>query len=70
MNNITTLLNGNKTYLSIAAVLLYVVGDKIGWWTADPEIVAAAFAVALGFLRMGVKSAQEAVAEPPIAPIK
>jgi len=67
MNTILSKLSGNKTHLSVLAVIVYVLGGKLGFWPVDPTIVTGLFAAVLAFLRAGVAKAQAAAElEPPI----
>jgi len=53
------LLQGKKTYLSAIAVVVYVIGGKLGYWPVDEEIAAALVAVGIASLRAGVKNVEK-----------
>ncbi|HYG23368.1 MAG TPA: hypothetical protein VEH04_11345 [Verrucomicrobiae bacterium] len=66
MQNLITLLNGKKTYGTVAAVFGLLFGSWQGWWKVPDEIYAALFALALGFIRAGVNKTKQSAADVPI----
>ena len=63
-------MNGNKTYLTCAVAILYIIGGKLGFWTVDKDVLAAIGMGALAFLRHGVSKGPDpdnATAQPQTA---
>ena len=54
MNSLLTSLRGYRTYLTVAAVLVLLIGTWLGWWTIPASVYAALGAAAIGFLRAGL----------------
>lgn len=51
-------MQGKRTYLTVAVALGYLAGVKLGFWTADPQIIAALGFSAVAFLRAGLSQPQ------------
>jgi len=48
-------LKGYRTYLTVLAALVYIVGSKCGYWPIDNDVIAGIGLLAVGFLRAGLK---------------
>ena len=55
MNTLITLLQGKKTYFTVAIAILYVGGAYLGFWELNDEVLAVFGLSALAFLRAGIK---------------
>jgi hypothetical protein len=55
MNTLITLLQGKKTYFTVAIAILYVGGAYLGFWDFNDEVLAVFGLSALAFLRAGIK---------------
>jgi hypothetical protein len=51
-------MQGKRTYLTVAVALGYLAGVKLGFWPADPQIIAALGFSAVAFLRAGLANTQ------------
>src|ERR1043165_7887109 len=56
MNALLTGLQGYKTYITVSIVFVLLFGTWQKWWVVPPDIYAGLGALALAFLRMGVKN--------------
>lgn len=54
MNHLITLLQGRKTYFTVAIAILYVGGAYLGFWELTDEVLAVLGLGALAFLRAGI----------------
>jgi hypothetical protein len=58
-------LDGKKTYLLAAALVIYVIGSDAGWWPLNESVLALGGALSLGTLRSAVRKAQPSANNPP-----
>lgn len=57
------MINGNKTYLAAAALVLYMWGGKLGWWPEDSRVVTTLSAAAVVFLRHAIAKVADSAPE-------
>lgn len=50
-------LSGKKTFLIVIVALVYLAGEKLGYWACDKEIITALGFAAAAFLRAGIAKA-------------
>lgn len=60
MSNLISLLNGSKTYLTIIAGLIYILGAALKWWPFSLEVLGAFGFTSQFFLRLATGKAHDA----------
>jgi hypothetical protein len=58
------MINGYKTYIGAALLIGYVLGEKLGYWKADPQVLAGIGACIAASLRHAIAKASDGAGTP------